>query len=153
MIFPSSADGSRALQVARTLLDLFNSLSELVMFCKYTINFVDQLFVLHGHVDIGSDGGGDRAAGFFCRVPPACVAPVRDKRGGHTEKAGEELAGEIRDKGMVGLIWKGLGEEIGYVLIAWYVRYSKLVTIYSILHPVQAHVNAFSHLYFELAVG
>ena len=73
--------------------------------------------------------------------------------GGDTEKAGEELVDEIRNEGVVGLIGKGLNKIVGYILGAWYVRYSKLVELNSILHPVQTHVNAFGHLYFELVVG
>ena len=50
---------------------------------------------------------------------------------------------------MIRLVGKGFGKKISYVIRAWYVGHSKLITFYSILHPVQSHIDAFSHLDFE----
>ena len=50
---------------------------------------------------------------------------------------------------MMRLVGVGFGKEIGYISRAWYVRYSKLITFYSILHPVQSHIDALGHLNFE----
>ena len=58
------------------------------------------------------------------------------QRGDTQKGAGEKLVDEVRSKVMMRLVWKGFGKKISYVSRAWYVRYSKLVTFCSILHPV-----------------